>query len=598
MDPLLLPSQRERLSGATAANPEHLPSSIGQETSHNSVSIDNQAEGLLPPRKKPKLAPPRPLRTVRPPGSNVAPLTSNGPSKIAPLVSSASKETGTSPTKAIATQNSNVTKASSLAATPSQSQVSYFSKDCSYCHKLIEGGEAGRRRHQNGQQHVFNVLRGLVKYVAPDILPFSQWRFPTPISSVNTTSGAMAAFLQEQGRLIELFAEHPLDAPIEELKASYRSIDVNLAFFLLITQPKAMKSATKALTWDILNRIRGLHGFLSFPSLLPKCPICGADEEYSTHTRPLTIASTEQEPSETSNISSAPHSQASQYLCDSIGSNLSESLFLEYLRHLASEEHRKSIDKFWRDHHVSHPSDPAMSNLTVSRTNHGQSLLKDSVLPPDDPRNAYLFKLNESHFGKDSYALDMAHLQKSIESWARLRHIVFNGSGSIVNGNDSASNFETTSSSLHPSQMALAPSNGLLPAAYPPFNPMAPFPAHPWGLFGIPPAYAPSVLAAPLSDADVPLKQRILKFALPYDAKKGERVGARWADAVKAFIAANPGMSTTQIIKLSRLERAGDPRRQPTWYPSFGGVWNESTRADHQRSFFKASSSQKDYKRH
>lgn len=594
MDPSLLTSQRGRHPGASVTDAEPSSTPIDESPSLESATTNKNTEGQPPPRKKPKLAPPRPLRIVRPPGSNTAATSSRNASIIAPLVASESKLVEPSPSGLATTPKSNGSNSSNSAPGSSQNQVSYVSSDCNYCHKLIEGGEAGRRRHQNGQRHVFNVLRGVDKYMAPFILPFAQWRYPTSLSSISAATGSATSFLEEQGRLIADFVERPSDASIEELKASYRSIDVNLAFFLLITQPRGMKAAAKSLTWETLDHLRNLHGHLPFPSTLPKCPICAAEEEYSVHSRHVAPALPELESDETLNAPTASPSHVNQYLTDSIGKTLTESLFLEYLRHLASDEHRKAIDKFWRDHHVSHPNSPAMSKLTVPQVKHGKSLLKDAVNPPDEPRNAYLFKLKESHFVKDSYALDMAHLQRSIEAWAKLRNLI-NTATSVQPRDESASNIDALSSPYAP-HPNLVPLPGF-PFAFPhPFNPLVPFAGHPWGLHPLPSNTTPAI-PVPQNDADVPLKQRILKFALPYDTKKGERIGARWADAVKAFIAANPGMSTTQIIKLSRLERAGDPRRQPTWYPSFGGVWNESTRADHQRSFFR-SSSQKDHKRH
>ena len=83
-----------------------------------------------------------------------------------------------------------------------------------------------------------------------------------------------------------------------------------------------------------------------------------------------------------------------------------------------------------------------------------------------------------------------------------------------------------------------------------------------------------------------PIKDQIMKRMTPGEAKFGERVGSKWADAVKSFLALQPNMTSRQLIQLVRLERAANPHHIRQWYPSFGGVWNETTRANHARTFF------------
>lgn len=516
----------------------------------NTSAISTLEQIAPPARKKPKLAPPRPLRIVRGPGinspnttipnaSNRESLTtkSDSSAQIAPLVLEKLSSNSTSKLS----EKSDSPVAEILNQGPSHSSLY-----CIYCKRTIEGGESGKRRHQSGQKHVFRVLAGVNKFLAPIILPCIAWHFPPKMANLVDFKGVFTV-IDEQVRLMEDLAQLPPECWVTELRLISKQIDLHLALFLYFVRPKFVKKRLKILDHDLLNVIYEVHNRLPIPSKIVNCPICNPPQEYSINKSSNSVQAREIASNSTSMASSSAEFPESDCL-------LNEERFLAFMRHLGGDGHRKAVKKFWRDHHVSHPNTPSFQRLTPIRVDKAKSLKKDAVRPHDDPRTAFLFTLPNYRFDSDFYALPASELQKMMESWLKLRK--------MVGENDQ--------------QRSTAPASEAEPS-----NPIPQFSPLPVFLY-------PPPMPIMVDESEIPLKQRILKFVLPGPPKKGERVGYQWANAVKAFIAANPGMSTSQIIKLSRLERLGDPTRQPPWFPSFGGVWNETTRADHKRAYFKS----------
>lgn len=536
-----LESEATDLNGATTAPETH---THGAERPGTTGSSD---EGLIPPKKKAKFAPPRPLRTLHSSGP-VASLVAHSTVVSVGISSNEAalgqqRRYGDPPQADSATK----TKLASPASEASNCGPAHSTSYCSYCKRSIEGGEGGKRRHQNGQKHVFRVLRGIHKYVAPVLLPFSSWRYPAEMARLSSPTD-IENFVSSQLDMLESLSLAPSDTPEAEFKASYGSIDWDLAVFLHLTRPSNLSKRLGTLDFALLVKVSSATKRLCLPPEPVQCPMCDASSTYCAQPVRMSTNSTE-------NTCSSTASGDASISSSTATSTMHEEQYLSFVRHMASELHRKTVLKFWRDHHVSHPSLPSFGHLTSPQTSKSMLSKTEPTDPRLDPYTSHLFNLSTSFFLSTSYAMEPAHYQEMMESWSR----------------------------LHKTIRELVIEQPLAAAEV---NPPIPFVALPMPFML--PYYLP-VAPHVVPDMELSLKQRILKFTLPGPPKKGDRIGSQWADAVKAFIAATPGMTTLQLIKLSKLERYGDARLQPSWFPSFGGVWNETTRADHRRAFFKSS---------
>lgn len=559
MDNSAVSFERKRIRQNSEPDELHEPNSSSTVGNGSLVcqNLGKESESSQPVRKKPKYSAPRPLRLLKAPSLSSGPkstISSSSSSSCTPLPSFQSVSSSST------AENGKKRKNEAHGNESPSTDMAHTSLYCTYCRRSIEGGEAGKRRHQHGQKHVFKILRGIDKYVAPIILPFANWRFPR-ILAPTTPISALISLFDDQERLIERFEsfleleqtsrDENYDKDIADVASK---IDMHLAVFLLAAQPRNMRNKFKKLD-RVYGRICELNGTSPIPMKSIDCPLCEAQVEYAT--KPAWEIKKSEE-----NLNDSSASETTPLASKSIPSDerMNEEFFENFLRHLASEQHRKIVEKFWRDHNVSHPDLPSFSKLSPLPST--GTMLKKHVHPRDDPYTSDLFKKPKNRFEASSYALTGSQLQQCLDSWSKLRKMI-----ALV----------STSAEGVPQEELFQKQNF--------FSPVMPYP------YVLP--YPVPYNTAPREE-DLSLKERIWRFAVPESSqnkksKFKERVGSRWANAVKAYMAANPGTSAAQLIKLSRLERMGDASKQPSnWFPSFGGVWNESTRSEHRREHFRS----------
>jgi hypothetical protein len=346
--------------------------------------------------------------------------------------------------------------------------------------------------------------------------------------------------------LLEASSSEPTSS---ELQLGFVSnLDHHFMSFVYAMKPKKLQSRFGHLN-QLYLQLCGLWRVSPLSSPF-SCPLCEGDTRYliSVTARTAYPASSSQPTAPSPSFS--PHS-SSENDSNSFGEEI-----LQFWRHLASVIHRNQVERFWREHHIVHPS--SFANRSKSATSSSSNKISSSSNHRDVLHfklNGFLFDLPPALFDASNYMLSQADLQLKLESWSRLSLLV---------------------QSLPESAVTLST------------TPLSEVAMEQWRIDHPSVEMSPTV-SRRVTEEDIPLKDKIMRFMIPGEVK-GERIGAKWAGAVKNFIQAfDPSMTSENLIRMARLERMANPHlaaRQSSWFPSFGGVWNETTRADHKKTFF------------
>jgi hypothetical protein len=423
-------------------------------------------QSLQPPHKKAKYGPPRPLRILRPVAANSKQSSVGGPTK-SPEPPSHHEELASTPVET--EKRDRLSSPPFSGASTSFSGTSESSWNCEYCKRSIEGGEAGRRRHQAGEKHLSRVLRAIAKYIAPNILPATEFKFPARLS-FNVQQKEFFTFMEEQEQKfneLAVFINEPTSAPdFDSIKHTTLDVDVLMAIKTL--KPKNMSH--KFLNIDLVYR--------TLCQLKNRFPLCGSSFKCA-FCEDFEALSPSSDPSVRS---SAPVASSSATTDQSLSFN--EDALLDLWRHFASESHRKAVAKFWREHRVRCLDAPNPSTLPSKSSEPPQPMLSTRV--------------PATYADSASFLLTQAQLQRKLEEWAKLAQLI-----------------------------ALIPKTGGLQGERGDQEPDLPM---------LPPAIPPAWVS-PISfeSVNLSIKDTICKFMKPGEAKRGERIGSKWADAVKAF---------------------------------------------------------------
>lgn len=489
--------------------------------------------------KRPPL--PRPLRLLP---ATLAASDVSSP-KLPPAASHTVAHAGV---ESVAPQQNSGSKPLPTELKDSADSVSLF---CVYCGQSLEGGEAGRRRHQSGERHVRRVLTGIVKYIVPCLLPCLSWRFP---SSIPFSLPIAESTLWIKQQLLQL-REYSLSTSndTDDMQALASSIDLDLIFYLNVARPKQLKGE-----WAIENaysNLCALHQLL--PLTFPlHCPFCDAKDAYTPKMRDTDTVFKQE-------VWISPESELSAFW-----------------KHLGSESHLSRVSKFWKEHNIRHPS-----QLTQLSSRQG-SKTKSNVISGSD---SILDKLPQDYFAESRFIMTQANLQRTMESWSRLARIVQEIEWDSLPL--APANPDSLPSSSIPTPSSQPP--GLAPQAFAPFSSGSPSP------FPFLPPPSHFLLPPP---KELTLRESIKAMETPSKVADNQRIGARWAEAIKSYVATRltspsstphgltqEGLTnpSTLLIALSRQERIRNPAATRDWFPSFGGVWHEASRAQHVKQYKK-----------
>jgi len=538
-------SERKRRFGSSVPNSlsnEDEPGKADGKLNGASETVDEEVEILLPIRKKAKTTAPRPLRLLKPNlPLQYIPSSDSDASHLLALRYPADQPNHEHTTH----HEEHAIRGAHFTLASTSQPLAHETMNCSYCKMSIEGGVAGLRRHQTGKTHVLNVLRGILKYIAPHLLPATMWNFPAQIS-FNIQDQDFLAYFNDQISQCESF---DANGPSSTFNDSYMTsaapkktfkLDCDLLMYLMVVESKNVGHILDTVESVYLKQCRLMNMF-PLDKSRRICPFCDIQDAYSVlkpKVAPIPSSSSLLDP-----VPSSPPSTSHTTYEDSL---------MQFWRHLSSDSHRNIVGKFWREHHVSHPS--LFANRYVSSPNDSHTTFKRSKSAVEK-RNDSLALVPLEWFDASSYMLSQSQLQRILECWSRLKKLV-----SLV---------------PKPLNVIATESQDLSSALFLPLHPI-PLP--------LPSSFSSQIVGEPLKDQIL----RFMKSGREAKQQGLERVGAKWASAVKAFLASHPGMTTRQLIQLVRLERAANPNQNESrgvWYPNFGGVWNETTRANHARNF-------------